>query len=230
MNIPHLKLSKLLIYARKNILLTGGILLLIVSVSIFSWIYYPVASLEVKYWFSKPSTNVQIITQNTTPTIIGQTNPVSTSEVRTISPVDDTFSIVIPKIDANSKVIDNVDPFNESEYQTKLKEGIAHAKGTSHPGEKGRTFLFAHSSATAFNATRYNAVFYLLDKLNEGDEIYVMYQNNTFLYKVREKKIVLPTEVGYIEDKQEKEELTLMTCWPAGSNAKRLLVFADPIK
>src|SRR3989337_3904387 len=62
--------------------------------------------------------------------------------VQAITAKEGTF-ITIPKIRAQAPVIENVDPFNEPEYMEVLKKGVAQAKGTSFPGEKGTMYLFA---------------------------------------------------------------------------------------
>ena len=68
-----------------------------------------------------------------------------------ILPKNAQFSVVIPKIGANSNIIENVDPSNEDEYLRALAEGVAHAKGTSFPGLGATTYLFAHSADNFWN-------------------------------------------------------------------------------
>ena len=149
-------------------------------------------------------------------------------QVETISPVDPNFSIVIPKIAANARIVDNVNPADESEYLEKLKFGVAHAAGTYLPGQNGHIFLFAHSTDYVWNVSTYNAVFYLLYKLNDGDEIDIFFEGKRHVYTVTGKKVVEPTDVQYLTNKTESESLTLQTCWPPGTTLKRLLVFAKP--
>lgn len=143
-----------------------------------------------------------------------------------VSPVDPTYSIVIPKIAANAKIIRNVDPANEDMYLESLKYGVAHALGTSFPGEGGNVFLFAHSTDYIWNVSTYNAVFYLLYKLEVGDEINVFFEGKRYLYIVSDKKIVSPDDVGHLVNATPDEQLTLQTCWPPGTTFQRLLVFA----
>jgi len=144
-----------------------------------------------------------------------------------IVPVDEDFGIVIPKISANAKVIPEVDPQDSAVYQRALTKGVAHAKGTSLPGESGNIFIFAHSTADFFEANRYNAVFYLLSKMEKGDEIHLFYKNQQYRYKVSDKKTVSSDEAKYL-DKNAGDQLTLMTCWPPGTTMKRLIVIAKP--
>jgi sortase (surface protein transpeptidase) len=68
-------------------------------------------------------------------------------------------------------VIANVDAGNEKVYQEALKLGVAAVAGLANPGERGTTYLFSHSVSNPINFVRYNAVFYLLDRLEIGDGI-----------------------------------------------------------
>ena len=141
-------------------------------------------------------------------------------------PENTDFSMVVPKIGANAKVIPNVDSANEKEYSAALKQGVAHALGTAFPGEGGHIFLFAHSTDYFWNVGAYNAIFYLLDKLQKNDEINIFYKGERYVYRVVDKTIVDPSQVEYLTRKTNKEFLTLQTCWPMGTTFKRLLVFA----
>lgn len=147
-----------------------------------------------------------------------------------IVPKDTSFTIVIPKINANANVIPNVDPTNEDEFLEALSHGIAHAKGSVFPGQKGNTYVFAHSTDNWWNVGRYNAIFYLLKDLSIGDKVIVYFQNIRYNYTVTDTKIVDPTDVSYLVDAQKAPEETLImqTCWPPGTTWKRLLVFAKP--
>ncbi|MCX7996700.1 MAG: sortase [Patescibacteria group bacterium] len=142
-------------------------------------------------------------------------------------PEDPEYSLVIPKIGANARIVPNVNAGSEEAYQEALKRGIAHAAGTAFPGEGGHIFLFAHSTDYIWNIGSYNAVFYLLYKLEPGDEVNVFYRGKRHRYTVREKKIIEPSDVHYLTRKTERETLSLQTCWPPGTTLKRLIVHAD---
>lgn len=149
------------------------------------------------------------------------------SVLQSIVPVSSQFGIVIPKIRANSPIIANVNPYNSQEYQQALTHGVAQARGTVFPGEIGNIFLFAHSSQDWYTANRYNAVFYLLHKLQLGDEIFLYYQGKKFVYHVVETKIVTPADVKYLNSSGSRPQVTLMTCWPPGTTWKRFLVIGE---
>lgn len=144
-------------------------------------------------------------------------------------PSDTNFSILIPKIGANSRVFPNVDPASENAFLPILKEGVAHAKGTVFPGMAGNIYLFAHSTDNFWDVGRYNAVFYLLKNLSPGDEIVIFFENVRHNYVVTSSRIVDSKDVSAITNaKTGKEQLVLQTCWPPGTTWKRLLVFAKP--
>jgi LPXTG-site transpeptidase (sortase) family protein len=155
-------------------------------------------------------------------------NILDKSTIQIIRPVDPQYSIVIPKINANAKVIPNVDTSDRVEYLNALQKGVAHAEGTANPGEGGHMFYFAHSTDNFWNVTLYNAVFYLLYKLERGDEVDIYYKGVRYKYIVTGYTIVNPNEVKYLTKKTRSDYVTLQTCWPLGTTWKRYLVFAKP--
>ena len=187
-----------------QILIGFGSLLIIASLLLFLYIFAPVAKVELNYALNKPK-NLEI------------------------KPIDKEFGIVIPKIGANAKIIANVDPYNANTYQNALTKGVAQARGTAMPSEIGNMFLFSHSSVNIIDASRYNSVFYLLSKLEKDDEIDVYFKQKKYKYKVSEIKLVDAKDVSYLNPRTKNKQLTLMTCWPAGTTYKRLLVIARGI-
>jgi len=146
-----------------------------------------------------------------------------------IIPFDKEFGLVIPKIDVNVKVFPNVDAAKPKEYLPLLAKGVAHAKGSLLPGQEGNVFIFAHSTDTPLNASRYNAVFYLINKLEKDDEVFVYYQQQKYSYKVLEKKIISPEKLNDYLKTLKGKTLTLQTCYPPGTTIKRLLVVVQEI-
>ncbi|MBI4136605.1 sortase [Candidatus Roizmanbacteria bacterium] len=146
----------------------------------------------------------------------------------TIVIADNLPAIRIEKINAAAPLVFNVDPWNKEEYLKALSHGVAHAKGTFMPGEEGTVFLFAHSSDAPWRLTRYNTVFLRLNDLETGDAIEITTNQGTFIYRVREKKVVWPNETEYLTN-TKISQLILQTCYPIGTDLKRLLVFADPV-
>lgn len=145
---------------------------------------------------------------------------------KTITPVSEEFGLVIPKLELNVKVFANVDANSPQEYLPILTKGVAHAKGSVLPNEMGNVFIFGHSSDTPLNINRYNAVFYLISKLEKNDEIIVYYNYLKYNYRVTDKKIISPDKVAETLQNLQGETLTLQTCYPPGTTFYRLLVLA----
>ena len=76
-----------------------------------------------------------------------------------------------------ANIIPNIDPGNPDEYLGALKKGVAHARGTSFPSQGRNIYLFSHSTNSPLNFSEYNAVFYLLRKLEKKDKIYCVYSS-----------------------------------------------------
>jgi len=180
-----------------------GLFLLAVAAFIVIKTFYPVAKAEISYQITRSAPlNSEII------------------------PIDPNFTIIIPKINVNTKVIKNVNPFNSTEYQIALTHGVAHARGSALPGFPGNVFIFAHSATDWYQANQYNAVFYLINKLESGDQIIIYYQGSKYIYSVNQKKIVNGNEISYLTGLVTDKTLTLMTCWPPGTTLKRLVITA----
>ena len=138
------------------------------------------------------------------------------------------FAIVIPKINLDERVVFNVDPNDKKAYGEALKIGIAHASGTGFPGDPRMGYYFAHSSTSVFSR-QLNAVFYLLGKLEAGDEVFIWHDGEKFRYQVTGSEVTTPGDVSFLQQKYDEETIVLQTCWPLGTTLKRKLVFAKRI-
>jgi len=201
-----------------------GIVLVLLGLAILIGIYFPLLKEETKYFFSSKGRNAVVLGNESS-----AQNASAGKDIQIIRPVDENFGLVIPKISANAKVIAGVDPNDPKIYEKALTQGVAQAKGTENPGGDGNIFIFAHSGLDLPEALRYNAVFYLLDKLETGDEIDLFYQGHEFQYRVTQKKVVNAEEVGYLNGQAGKKTVTLMACWPPGTTWQRMLVIGEQI-
>lgn len=143
-----------------------------------------------------------------------------------IVPISTEFGIVIEKINANAKVVANVNAGNEREYVAALQHGVAQALGSTLPGQSGNLYLFSHSTDAPWNIIRYNAIFYLLKELEVGDRVIIFYSNRRYDYIVFDKIIAKPEDVSYLTNKYDTPILTLQTCDPPGTLLNRLVVRA----
>lgn len=206
-----------------QILHITGTALVAVSVLLLLVTFSPVIREEIKYQLWPIHSDALVLSDT-------EAKNRKESEGPVMVPVDEDFGIVIPKIGANARVIADVDWQDARVYQEALVKGVAQARGTALPGEAGNIFLFSHSGVDFLEANRYNALFYLIDKLVLGDEITLFYRGEKFVYQVKEKKKVAPEDLSALIGSGEGDEtLTLMTCWPAGTTLKRLVVIASRI-
>jgi len=136
------------------------------------------------------------------------------------------FGMEIPKLFMDEPIVFNVNPDSPDEYKQALRQGIAHAAGTDLPPYDGLGYYFAHSSSPELQS-QFNAVFYLLGKLQTGDRVNIWYEDTKYEYVVTGTKITEPDETGFITDTYPLPTIVLQTCWPPGTTQKRLLVFAE---
>lgn len=205
------------------------------AIAMLAWIYGPSLFLEVRYQ-SQAKTADQPVAATTVPAggfnslmySLTGFEEINQGTAALILPVSTDFGLVIPKIFANVAVTENVNPQEAAIYQTVLRQagGVAHAAGSAVPGEPGTVYIFGHSTDSNLNVERFNAVFFLLRKLEAGDEIIAYYQNREYHYQVEAKKVVDPTDISDITDVSGESRLILQTCWPPGTDWKRLLVIA----
>jgi len=138
----------------------------------------------------------------------------------------DDNTIVIPKIGVKAPVVWEV---AGGKVMDSLQNGVVHLAGTARPGEIGNAFLTGHSSNYWWRGGDYNNVFALLPELKEGDEIFVIFHGKIEKYQVKQSVEVKRSEVSsYVSSSSER--LTLMTCVPIGTNLRRLLIIAEPVR
>lgn len=228
----HFQKIKASEYARILILRTVGNFLLISSLFMIGRTFYKPIREEARYFIDTRFNKQYVVADSVkiqppdaeSKGLLAKAFNINPIEV--LTPQDPDFSIVIPKIGANSRVLGNVDAGNESTYLDALNKGVAHAAGTAYPGEGGHVFLFAHSTDYFWNVGTYNAIFYLLYKLEKNDEVDIFYKGQRYVYRVIGTEVVDPSQVQYLTRKTNREFLTLQTCWPLGTTLRRLLVFA----
>ncbi|MHC1716516.1 MAG: sortase [Candidatus Dojkabacteria bacterium] len=130
----------------------------------------------------------------------------------------------------NLKISPNVESENEKVYDQYLKTGVAHFKGTPLPGDGGNSFIYGHSAVEAFFSRHKDnpeTIFSRLNDIDIGQKVTIKKDNKVLEYIVRNKKIVSPDDFTIIQPVNNKETVTMMTCWPLGIGTKRLIVVAE---
>ncbi len=152
-----------------------------------------------------------------------------------VFPVD--TRIIIPRINQNVPVI-GVKNENliarrwdqlEADIQKSLRNGVVHYPGTALPGDNGNVVITGHSSYYAWDQGRFKDVFALLHDVRMGDKVVVYFNQKKFVYEVDNIKTVAPKDVDVLA-RTKKEQLTLITCTPIGTNLKRLVVTAKLVE
>lgn len=210
-----------------------GLVLIIVSLGAMLSANIITLKLESTYQYRRLVNSVQIrlnLAKPVTPPIDlvkPAFNPLIDPQGNTITPVNTDFSLIIPKVGINTNVVAGVNPASKPGYLEALEKGVAHASTSFYPDEDGTVYLFSHSTNYEWFVKDLNAVFYHLKNLEAGDMAVVMYLGDRYTYQIREKKIVGAREIGYLTPQKGVRTLILQTCWPPGTVAKRMLIFAD---
>ncbi len=153
--------------------------------------------------------------------------PLKAPDGSTITPASEDFSIIVPKIGINAPVVANVDPAKPDQYDKALLNGVAQASTSFLPDQNGTVYLFSHSTNYDWFVKDLNAVFYLVKNLDNGDLVILIYKGVRYSYQITDKQVVSSTATQYLVPSAGKKNLILETCWPPGSTAQRLLIFAN---
>ena len=101
-----------------------------------------------------------------------------------------------------------------------LQTGVGHLEGSSLPvgGESTHSVLSAHRglpSATLFTD---------LDKVQIGDDFFLIIMDEYIAYEVDQIEVVEPDDTSLLQVENGKDLCTLITCTPYGVNTQRLMV------
>lgn len=193
-----------------------GNLVFLMAIAYLAYLYWPLFGSLIKYNVRSEMTKQEQIAEE--------------KKIEATPAPPEEFLINIPKIGAEARVVTGVSPFNKKEYLPILeKDEVAQARDTGMPGQSEKAiYLFAHSTTQGLKMVRKNSVFYLLGQMNPEDYVFVSYNGTKYQYKVYEQKVVNASDIQYLDYKTNgKEILILQTCWPIGTDWKRLLVFAE---
>lgn len=86
--------------------------------------------------------------------------------------------IYIPRINIKAPLIKGGST-NQSQILKDLLKGVLIYPGSALPGQSGGTIIIGHSSS-AVPGAKYGAIFSLLSRLENGDAIYLSYDNRNF--------------------------------------------------
>lgn len=108
-----------------------------------------------------------------------------------------------------------------------LNKSLIHYAGTAMPGEYGNPVIFGHSILPVFyNPKNYISIFSLLPTLKKGSEIYIDFDGVQYKYVVDSYIEVDPENVEVLEQRFDRQSLTLITCVPPGTYLRRGIIQA----
>jgi LPXTG-site transpeptidase (sortase) family protein len=220
----------------------------IISVgAVYIFLTAPAYYAKIKYFFAKSNQPkvAELVPENkTTGTVFlpevkksasqaaqqntaGTTTPSTQNQNLALSDLENN-NLIIPKINVKAPIVWN-SPFDEKTMLANLQKGVVHYGFTPLPDSgKGPIFISGHSSYYWWDKGQYKTIFANLDQLENDDEIALAYNNVVYIYKVYEKITVKPDQVDVLNSVDEPI-LVLMTCTPAGTNLRRLIVKARQI-
>ncbi len=111
---------------------------------------------------------------------------------------------------------------HEGATESVLWNGIWRLPMTSDNPEEGNMVLSAHRFLEQGGPNS----FFHLDKVAAGDTFTLYWDGNEYTYKVREIKVVEPTEIEILHN-TPNPQVTLFTCTPLWTSDQRLVVIGD---
>ncbi len=136
-----------------------------------------------------------------------------------------TDYLAIPKLKIKAPII-WAQTDNEESLQAELLNGIVHHPNSSVPNNQGNGVYIGHSSNYWWEKSDYNTIFALLEKLEPDDEIMIYSDNQDLTYTVTSKQTVPKNSSEIFEATENEEQITLVTCWPPGTDWQDLIVKA----
>ena len=178
-----------------------------------------------------------------------------TTDVNTISPssqetlqshlMDYNFSfntvppvnrIIVPSLWLDVPIVTNENmvatDFAKADFDKELNEWVVKYPTTPAPGQEGNTLLFGHTSYVIWKTNPYGTIFKDLPKLKNSTLIQILRDGNLYEYKVVDLFIVPPKQVNaqYMTYQNAGGSyITLMGCYPLGTDNKRIMVVAKLI-
>jgi sortase A len=129
---------------------------------------------------------------------------------RAKTPESEKLELTVPALDR----VDGVPVYDApvSGYERALHDGVVHVRGTGFPWQDvANVYIAGHR--VGYPGTRSNLVFWDLDKLEKGDEIFLTDADGTrYTYEVFEKRVISPDTVSILRPTKGKNIVSLQTC------------------
>ena len=153
-------------------------------------------------------------------------NATTSEELAASAPKDTTLQLTIPKMARVEDLPVYDAPWDD---EAAIDASAAHLDSSGFPWQEGaNVYIFAHRMG--FPGTKSFLVFYDLDVLENGDEVFLTDADGTrYTYEVFEQFVTDPYDWGPTEPEANKSILTLQTC-TLPDYTQRLIVQAELTK
>jgi sortase A len=139
------------------------------------------------------------------------------------TPSETTLKLTIPEMERVSDVTVLDAPFDD---ESALEDGAQHVEGTGFPWEDEANVFIAGHRLGYFGTDSY-LVFWDLDKLEDGDEVFLTDSDGTrYTYEVYENFVTDPYDWSVAEPVSGKNIVTLQTC-TLPDYSERIIVHAE---
>jgi len=129
---------------------------------------------------------------------------------RTRTPESKKLELSIPALDRVDRV--PVHDAAKKGYEKALHDGVVHVRGTGFPWQDvANVYIAGHR--VGYPGTKSDLVFWDLNKLKKGDEIFLTDADGTrYTYEVFEKRVISPDTVSILRPTKGKNIVSLQTC------------------
>lgn len=139
----------------------------------------------------------------------------------------DEYTITIPKLNIVNVNVNFANIYDSSSALSILKYGLGNYLNPPDAGKK--TLLFGHSSGYSWDHSSYKTILKEINKLNNGDRIYINYKEKGYVFEVFRSEIIPASQDYKLVENEDADELAMYTCWPPNSIAQRYVVYGKPV-
>lgn len=115
-------------------------------------------------------------------------------------------------------------------FDADLKKGVVHYPGTVMPGEIGTSYISGHSSGYLWDNSPYKQIFAILGQVKDGTSFTITVTKKdgkqTIYHYVVERRGEFAADDQAQFVNTADSIVALSTCWPVGTTARRLVLFA----
>ena len=147
--------------------------------------------------------------------------------VVTKKPISGEYKITIPRLNIVNVDVNFASIYDEKEALSTLKSGLGNY--LNPPDSNKKTLLFGHSSGYSWDHSNYKTILREINKLQNGDRIYINYKEKGYVYEVFDSRIISASQDHTLVQNDNTHELALYTCWPPNSIAQRYVVYGKPV-